>query len=78
LLIAKRHLRDQFIIHSDGADAQWLDARRICQRVLGYGDWFGIMEEQLEEDWPSSEATTSKRKVTLRALIEVTPAKLVR
>ena len=50
LLIAKRHLGDRFIIESNGADAQWLDAKRICQPVLGYGDWFGIIEEPNAED----------------------------
>jgi hypothetical protein len=47
LLIAKRHLGDRFIINSNGADAQWSDARRLCQEVLGYGDWFGIIEKQV-------------------------------
>ncbi len=76
LLIAKRHLGDQFTVHSDGADAQWSDARRICQRVLGYGDWFGIMEEQLEEDWPGPGGVSAKRKVILRLLVEIKPPKL--
>jgi len=75
-LIAKRRLREQFVVHSDGSDAQWLDARRICQRILGYGDWFGIVEEQVEEDWPYSESPTEKRKVTLRTLVEIEPSKL--
>ena len=37
LLIAKHYLRDRILVYTDGADAQWADARRICQRVLGYG-----------------------------------------
>ncbi len=49
LLIAKRRLRDQFIVHSNGDDAQWADARQLCHRILGYGDWFGITEERIEE-----------------------------
>src|SRR6266567_1621932 len=36
LLIAKRHLRDELLIHSNGGDRQWADGRRICQSVLGY------------------------------------------
>jgi len=64
LLIAKRHLGDQFVIESNGADAQWADARRLCQKVLGHGDWFGIVEEQITEDGPPI------REVTLRMLIE--------
>ncbi len=69
LLIAKRHLGDRFVIHSNGADAQWADARRIWQDVLGYGDWFGIVEEQITEEWPV------RREVTLRVLIEAPPPK---
>jgi hypothetical protein len=66
LLIAKRHLGNRFVIHSNGADAQWADARRLCQSFLGYGDWFGIIEEQVTEEWPGSQL----REVTLRILIE--------
>ena len=76
LLIAKRHLRDRFIVHSNGADAQWSDAKQICQRVSGYGDWFGIIEEQIEEDWPDPEGTTQRREVNLRTLIEIEPSKI--
>src|SRR5712692_2656319 len=76
LLIAKHHLGDQFIVHSNGADDQWSDAKRICQRVLGFGDWFGIIEEKTEEDWPGPEGTTQRREVNLRTLIEIEPSKL--
>jgi hypothetical protein len=68
LLIAKRHLRNRFVIHSNGGDIQWSDARRICQQILGYGDWFGIIEEQIQE-WPG----WPERTVTLRLLVEVPP-----
>lgn len=71
LLIAKRYLRDQLLIHSNGADAQWLDARRICQKALGYGDWFGIVEEKITEDWPDRQ-----REVNLRTLIETQPPEM--
>ena len=74
LLIAKRHLRDRLVIHSDGGNRQWVDARRICQSVLGYGDWFGIVEEQIVEEWPGNPA--GKRHVLLRTLVELDPATL--
>jgi hypothetical protein len=73
LLIAKRHLRDRLIIHSNGGDAQWLDARRICQQALGYGDWFGIIEEQIEEELYDGDSHT----VDLRTLVEMTPPVLL-
>jgi hypothetical protein len=68
LLIAKRYLKDQFVIHSNGGDAQWRDARRICQGVLGYGDWFGIVQHETEELWLGE-----MRPVRLRVLEEVCP-----
>ena len=76
LLIAKRHLRDQFIVHSNGADAQWSDAKRFCQQVLGYGDWFGIIEERVEENWPGIDDSTESREVLLRTLEEIEPSRL--
>src|SRR5713226_3530147 len=69
LLIVKRHLGHQLVVESNGADAQWLDARRICQTVLGYGEWFGIVEEKITEEAP-------EREVTLRTLIEAQPSEL--
>ena len=62
LLIGKRHLGDELVVSSNGADAQWLDARRICQTVLGYGEWFGIVEEHVTEE-------ETKREVTMRTLV---------
>jgi len=70
LLIAKRYLRDQLMVHSNGLDPQWLDARRVCQRVLGYGDWFGIVEEKITQDWPGQEG------VIVRRLIETQPPEM--
>ena len=70
LLIAKHHLRGEMCIHSNGADAQWIDARRICQTVLGYGEWFGIVEEQVIEEYPE------RRGVTVRTLVETHPPEL--
>jgi hypothetical protein len=74
LIIGKRHLKNSFMISSNGGDHQWADARRLCQRVLGYGDWFGIVEEQIVEEWPGNPPT--KRDVLLRTLIELDPAAL--
>jgi hypothetical protein len=70
LLIAKRNLKDQFVVHSDGMDLQWSDAKRLCQGVLGYGDWFGIVEEKVEDQLPGQAGT---RMVLLRTLIEIHP-----
>ncbi|MGC9951682.1 MAG: hypothetical protein ABSF64_35465 [Bryobacteraceae bacterium] len=70
LLIIKHYLGDQFVVHSNGADAQWSDARRICQKVLGYGDWFGIIEEPIIEEGPD------EREVTLHNLVEYKPPEM--
>ena len=69
LLIAKRFLGDRLQVFSDGADTQWTDAKRLCQSVLGYGEWFGIVEEKVEEDEPAADGVAQKRKVTLRKLV---------
>ena len=70
LIVAKHYLRDQFVVNSNGADAQWLDAREICQRVLGYGEWLGIVEERFVEIWPE------EREVNLRTLVEMPPPEI--
>jgi len=75
LLIAKRHLKDQFVIHSNGGEYQWVDARRICQRFLNFGDWFGIVEEDIPYRQP---AAYKQRQVLRRTLVEVDPATLTR
>jgi len=69
-----RALKNQFIISSDGADPQWSDARRMCQRILDYGDWFGIVEENVAETWPGD--PNRNRDVLLRTLVELDPAAL--
>jgi hypothetical protein len=74
LIVAKRHLRDRLVIESNGGDPQWRDAKRICQGVLGYGDWFGITEEKVAEEWPGD--SSRKREVVLRRLVELDPATL--
>jgi hypothetical protein len=73
LLIAKRNLKDEFIVHTDGMDQQWSDAKRICQEVLGYGDWFGIIEEPTEERRPGDAEGTPG---VIRTLIEIDPPAL--
>ena len=37
LIVAKHHLRDRLVVHSDGEDTQWQDARWLCQMELDYG-----------------------------------------
>jgi len=74
LLIAKRNLKDQFLVCSDGMERQWSDGKRICQGALGYGDWFGIVEQPVEEQLPDK---AGNRTVLLRTLIEMHPPTLV-
>ncbi|HWZ46140.1 MAG TPA: hypothetical protein VNW97_21895 [Candidatus Saccharimonadales bacterium] len=69
-MIAKKNLKDQFAVHSDGTDRQWPDAKRLCQEVLGYGDWFGIVEEKVEDQLPGQAGT---RTILLPTLIEIHP-----
>lgn len=52
LLIAKHYLREQIAIRSDGSDNQWADASQLCQTHLGYGDWFGVVEQEETHLWP--------------------------
>lgn len=74
LLIAKKHLKDRLTIESNGGDRQWADARRLCQQVLGYGDWFGIVEKKIIEELPGD--PSRGREVTVRTLVELDPATL--
>lgn len=73
LLIAKRNLRDQLVIHSDGADPQWCDAKQICQQALGYGECFAIIETPVKERWPDKSTTQT---VLIRTLVEMHPPTL--
>lgn len=75
LLIAKRYLRDQLVVESNGADPQWADARELCQKHLGYGDWFGIIEDPRIELWPGPNGSKVEREVRVRLLIEMDPAR---
>ena len=61
------------MVHSDGNDCQWSDAKRICQEVLGYGEWFGIVEEQIEEQGPGD---LGMRRVSVPTLVEIHPPAL--
>jgi hypothetical protein len=74
LLIAKRHLGDRFVVQTNGAEAQWSDGKRLCQKVLGYGDWFGIVEEEVEEHVPGQ---NEPRRFLLRTLIGIPEPRLV-
>jgi hypothetical protein len=69
LIVAKRHLGDAFLVHTDGSEAQWIDAKRLCQDILGYGDWFGILEEPAEEIIHYSGGTSRVRNYLSRTLI---------
>jgi hypothetical protein len=73
LLVAKRNLKDQFAVHTDGTDRHWSDAKRICQEVLGYGEWFGIVEEEVEAQ---SSGESDTRTASVGTLIEVHPPAL--
>jgi hypothetical protein len=64
------------IIHSGGGDPQWADAKRICQQVLGYGDWFGIVEEEKDDRYTDSEGVVHTRAVVICKLIELHPQSL--
>jgi hypothetical protein len=35
-VIAKHHLREEFMVRSDGNDFLWHDAYKLCHEVLGY------------------------------------------
>ena len=74
LLIAKRYLRNQLIVYSNGADAQWADAKEMCQRHLGYGAWFGIVEDPQIEVWPGPDGMQIQREVRTRTLVELDPS----
>jgi hypothetical protein len=74
LLIAKRYLRDQLVVYSNGLDPQWADAKDLCQQHLGYGAWFGIVEDPVIEMWPGPDGTQEEQEVLVRLLVEMDPA----
>jgi hypothetical protein len=57
--------------HSNGSDAQWTDARELCQRHLGYGAWFGIVEDPHVEVLKGPDNTQEEREVRIQLLIEM-------
>lgn len=44
LIIAKHHLGEDIIVNSDGEDEHWIDAKRLCQAFLGYGEQFRMAD----------------------------------
>ena len=44
LVIAKRHLKDDIAISSDGEITDWEEAMHLCQHFLGYGSDFTLDE----------------------------------
>lgn len=47
-IVFKHHFGDDFIALSDGEDASYGDARRLCQRTLNYGSDFRMDAEAME------------------------------
>lgn len=45
LIIAKRHLKENIRVSSDGEDQHWFDGKMLCQIILGYGLEYQIGEE---------------------------------
>lgn len=50
LIIAKKNLSEDIRVFSDGDDVDWLAARDLCQKVLGYGRWANIRAHQLSSE----------------------------
>ena len=48
LVILKHHLAEMITVGSDGKDDDWAEARRHCQKQLGYGDTFRLHAESME------------------------------
>jgi hypothetical protein len=71
LVIARRHLHDRLVVHSSGLDMQWADAKELCQRHLGYGDGFGIVEHPIIEITLAANGAPIEREVRLRVLEEI-------
>jgi len=42
MIIAKHHLGEQVLIHSDGDIEDWADGMILCQKILGYGKNFKL------------------------------------
>jgi hypothetical protein len=48
LVIAKHHLGEQIVIHSDGTMNNWHEAMNLCHHFLGYGLGFSLDDEDSE------------------------------
>ena len=48
LIIAKHHLLGDILVRSDGEDAHWMEAKALCQQVLGYGMNFEMTKYGLQ------------------------------
>ena len=48
LIILNHHLGEAIAVRSDGTDADWAEARRLCQEQLGYGETFRLETESSE------------------------------
>ena len=46
LVIAKQHLGDQIVIHSDGSMENWHEAMQLCHHFLGYGKGFSLDDDE--------------------------------
>jgi len=44
LVIAKHHFGEKIRISSDGSNQEWNDGKKLCQKVLGYGQDFKLDE----------------------------------
>jgi hypothetical protein len=42
LIIAKHHLKDKILVHSDGTNENWSDAAQLCEKLLGFGGKFRL------------------------------------
>jgi len=45
LVIAKQHLGEDIIVHSDGTMENWHEAMQLCHHFLGYGKGFSLDDE---------------------------------
>jgi len=48
LIVLEHYFKDHVRVSSDGESAEWDDARRLCQQVLGYGEEFTLPQEEEE------------------------------
>lgn len=51
LIIAKHHLRNNIIVHSDGTLENWRDGMALVHETLGYGDTFTLDEDVVLKDY---------------------------